>query len=447
MASYHLSVKTVKRSVGRSAVAAAAYRAGAQLACDREGRVHDYTRKQGIVGTFILAPDAAPGWVQDRAALWNAAEDRETRRNAVTAREWELGLPAELDDAGRFALALNFAQALVARYGVVADVAVHTPHREGDQRNHHVHILTTTREIGADGLGAKTRILDAAKIGGAEIEAMRAYWADLQNRALEQAGQGTRVDHRSLEDQREAALERGDDLAAMALDRDPELKLGPAANAMERKALRDAVEFGVDYVPVTERGRVNHARRQQRDLLADLRDRAERAHEAWSAARAADASRFSAAVEAARALFGASEASAFAKGFEKAWTAQDSARKAAEAEARDRARRALEEQQARDRQKQLDVERARFIKEAAQRWQATWHVVDAAQRETLQDRIVDQIAQKAERYDISFDELAAPINQRAKRINEERVEAERQKQQEHEQQKSRSRDAGYDFGM
>ena len=31
MASYHLSVKTIKRSAGRSATAAAAYRAGAQM--------------------------------------------------------------------------------------------------------------------------------------------------------------------------------------------------------------------------------------------------------------------------------------------------------------------------------------------------------------------------------------------------------------------------------
>ena len=87
MASYHLSVKTVKRSVGRSATAAAAYRAGERIACDREGRVYDYTRKQGIAGSFILAPVDAPDWAQDRAALWNAAEARESRRNAVVARE------------------------------------------------------------------------------------------------------------------------------------------------------------------------------------------------------------------------------------------------------------------------------------------------------------------------------------------------------------------------
>ncbi|WP_299612537.1 hypothetical protein [uncultured Tateyamaria sp.] len=44
-----------------------------------------------------------------------------------------------------------------------------------------------------------------------------------------------RVDHRSLEAQCEAALERGDELTAEELDHDPELKLGPAANSMERR--------------------------------------------------------------------------------------------------------------------------------------------------------------------------------------------------------------------
>ena len=96
MASYHLSVKTVKRSAGRSATAAAAYRSASVIECDREGRMHDYTAKRGVEACFILAPDDAPEWAQDRAALWNAAEARETRSNSVTAREWELTLPSEI---------------------------------------------------------------------------------------------------------------------------------------------------------------------------------------------------------------------------------------------------------------------------------------------------------------------------------------------------------------
>jgi hypothetical protein len=100
MASYHLSVKTIKRSAGRSATAAAAYRSASVIECDREGAC-DYTAKRGVEACFILAPDDAPSWAQDRAALWNAAEARETRSNSVTAREWELALPSEISDAAR----------------------------------------------------------------------------------------------------------------------------------------------------------------------------------------------------------------------------------------------------------------------------------------------------------------------------------------------------------
>ena len=227
MASYHLSVKTIKRSEGRSATAAAAYRAGERIECLREGRLHDYTAKQGIEETFIVAPDDAPSWAQDRAALWNAAEEKETRRNSVTAREWELALPSEISAEARVEITRAFAEELVDRYGVAVDVAIHAPNREGDQRNHHAHVLTTTRQMGSDGLGAKTRVLDAAKTGGVEIEQMRGVWAELQNHALEQAGELERVDHRSLEAQRDAALDQGDGLTAEELDRDPEAKLGP----------------------------------------------------------------------------------------------------------------------------------------------------------------------------------------------------------------------------
>ena len=48
--------------------------------------------------------------------------------------------------------------------------------------------MTTTRALSAEGLADKTRILDAASTDGPEIEAMRGYWAALQNHALELAG-------------------------------------------------------------------------------------------------------------------------------------------------------------------------------------------------------------------------------------------------------------------
>jgi hypothetical protein len=301
MASYHLSVKTIKRSAGRTATAAGAYRAGERIECQREGRVHDYTAKRGIEETFILTPKGAPSWAQDRSSLWNAAEESETRRNSVTAREWELALPSEISAEDRSQITRQFAEELVSRYGVAVDVAIHVPHREGDQRNHHAHVLTSTRRLEPEGFTAKTRVLDSAKTGGAEIEQMRSLWAELQNRALERAGEVERVDHRSLKAQREEALSQGDTLKAEELDRDPEVKLGPAANAMERREKRAAEREGRDYEPVTERGRAVHAARQARALFAEMRERLELARDTYGAEREAGQGRVSAGLAALRA--------------------------------------------------------------------------------------------------------------------------------------------------
>tara|TARA_R110002110_G_scaffold362782_2_gene572673 strand:+ start:1374 stop:2717 length:1344 start_codon:yes stop_codon:yes gene_type:complete len=301
MASYHLSVKTIKRSAGRTATAAGAYRAGERIECQREGRIHDYTRKQGIEETFIVAPETAPAWAQDRSKLWNEAEASETRRNSVTAREWELSLPSEISAEDRSQITRQFAEELVSRYGVAVDVAIHAPHREGDQRNHHAHVLTSTRRLEAEGFTAKTRVLDSAKTGGVEIEQMRGVWAELQNRALERVGEVERVDHRSLEAQREAALAKGDTLSADELDRDPELKLGPAANSMERREKAAAAREGREYVPVTERGAVVHAARQAREAFRDMRERLDLARETYGTAREEGQGRVSAGLAALRA--------------------------------------------------------------------------------------------------------------------------------------------------
>ena len=222
----------------------------------------------------------------------------------MTAREWELALPSELSDAARIDIARAFAAQLVERYGVAADVAIHAPHREGDQRNHHAHILTTTRVLSAEGLTDKTRILDAASTGGPEIEAMRGYWAGLQNHALEMVGQVERVDHRSLEAQREEALSLGDTLKAEELDREPELKLGPAANAIERREQLVAQAEGREYEPLTQRGARVHAVRQAKAMFAEMRERLELARNAWAEAREEGQGHVSAGLAALRAAAG-----------------------------------------------------------------------------------------------------------------------------------------------
>jgi len=250
MASFHLAVKTVGRSAGRSATSAAAYRAGVEIADERTGIVHDYTRKQGIEHREIVAPADAPDWVQDRVALWNAAERAETRKNSTVAREYEIALPAELSADERRDLALGLAREISERHGVAVDVAIHAPGRQGDQRNHHAHLLTTTRRIGAEGLGEKTRELDQKTSG--EVERWRARFAEMQNAALERAQVHERVDHRSFQRQ--------------GIEQEATVHMGPGVVAMERRAEREAQREGRDYAPATKVGQHNAGVLERRGL-------------------------------------------------------------------------------------------------------------------------------------------------------------------------------------
>jgi len=201
MASYHLSVKSTSRAKGQSSVAAAAYRSGERLLDERTGGVHDFSRKSGIEQKEIIAPSGAPEWVKNRERLWNAVEQSEKRKDAKVAREFEIALPSELSKNEQQALAREFAQTLADRYGVAVDMAIHRPHRKGDERNAHAHLLTTTRGIMPEGLGAKCRVLDSPKTSRAEVEQLRELWAKMQNQALERGGHEVRVDHRTLEAQ------------------------------------------------------------------------------------------------------------------------------------------------------------------------------------------------------------------------------------------------------
>ena len=239
MAIYHLSVKAISRSAGRTSTAAAAYRAGVEITDARTGEVHDYTRKRGVVSADLVLPEGAPEWAADRSALWNAAEKAERRKDACVAREYEVALPAELSAEGRRQLALDFAKEMADREGCAVDVAIHEPGREGDDRNHHAHILRTTRKVGPEGLADK---LDTEKAGRSrrdDLEGVRARWAELCNERLRDAGIEATVDHRSLK--------------AQGIDREPTRHLGPTASAIERRT-GDASRRRLDFdQAVTER--------------------------------------------------------------------------------------------------------------------------------------------------------------------------------------------------
>jgi hypothetical protein len=239
MAIYHLTAKPVSRAGGRSATAASAYRSAELVHDHTTGETFDYTRKRGMEHAEIVLPTECAkrdiNWARDREVLWNAAERAENRSNSRVAREYELALPHEMTREQRVELVRAFSQGLADRYGVAVDFAIHAPHREGDERNHHAHLLTTTRSIEADGLGAKTEVewsetnrKRAGLVPGPdELTAVRAQWAQLTNERLAELGIEARIDHRTLE--------------AQGIERVPTTHLGVAVWGMERRGIETEV--------------------------------------------------------------------------------------------------------------------------------------------------------------------------------------------------------------
>ncbi len=192
MAIYHFTAKVIKRSHGRSAVAAAAYRSASVFTDQRQGQSFDYSEKSGVVHSEILLPEGAPEWMRDREQLWNAAEAAERRRDAQVAREVEFALPEELSRAAAIGLAREFIEREFVARGMVADLNVHW-----DEGNPHAHVMLTMREVTPDGFGRKVREWNQVGL----LREWREHWADLANEHLMRAGFDVHIDHRSFKDQ------------------------------------------------------------------------------------------------------------------------------------------------------------------------------------------------------------------------------------------------------
>lgn len=166
MAIYHLSVKIIGRSSGRSSVAAACYRSGDTITNQWDGITHDYSKKNWIEHTEILLPPNAPSTFKDRATLWNSVELAEKSGNAQLAREIEIALPHELTLEQQTALTRAYIEQNFTSKGMCADFAIHNPpitdshgipidsqgNRTQDKnkmifRNPHTHIMLTMRPL------------------------------------------------------------------------------------------------------------------------------------------------------------------------------------------------------------------------------------------------------------------------------------------------------------
>jgi hypothetical protein len=281
----------ISRSQGRSATAASAYRVAERIEDRRTGLTFDYAARGGVNHTEILAPDHAPDWVRVRSELWNRVEESETRKNSQVAREVRVALPDELTHAQRVELVRDFVRDQFVDHGMVADIALHAPGRAGDERNHHAHILLTTRELDAEGSvprgGFTTKNRDWNKVE--VLEGWREAWARDSNAALERAGLEDRVDHRTLAAQRDEALEwasaareRGDEGAelhetvrAMSLDRPPLPQLSLGAWQLKERG----IEVAAVRVWHEVKDRAAEVRQVVQELTGQVRDWLDRAAE------------------------------------------------------------------------------------------------------------------------------------------------------------------------
>ncbi len=171
MAIYHLTVKIIKRSEGRSAVAAAAYRSGDTLTNEYDGRTHDYSRKGWIEHNEILLPSNALERLKDRSTLWNEVEQIEQSSNSQLAREIELALPNELSPEERLNLLHEFIEINFLSQSMCVDAAIHNPpvrdeknrpvDKDGNPttrredmifRNVHAHLMSPMRPLDAAGM-------------------------------------------------------------------------------------------------------------------------------------------------------------------------------------------------------------------------------------------------------------------------------------------------------
>ncbi len=222
MAIYHFNVSAVKRSEGRSVVAAAAWQRGIDLPDDRLGRTHKFAKRGPGTRSNVLLPQGGDVSWLDPGVLWNAIEARETRRDAQLARRFQLSLPNDLSTQQNLDLCRSFVGRVLVDDGMVADVTVRLTKEDGSANPFAV-ILTTMRSlIVADGLprfGNKVRLWDDRRT----LARWRQEWCDDLNAALKSAGHAARVDHRPM--------------AVRAPSLEPQITVGVVAKRRHKRGL------------------------------------------------------------------------------------------------------------------------------------------------------------------------------------------------------------------
>ncbi len=206
----------LSRASGGNAVRSAAYNAREAITAERTGELFHFRHREAPEHHEVLLPEGADARLADAAALWNAAEAAERRKDSQVAREIVLALPADrvLTTEDRIELARSFAAEHFVSKGLAVQLDVHAPHKDrgegegawaegtgGDHTNWHAHLLITTRRIEGDQLSAKkARDLDpevrraGTRALVTDAEAWGETWRAHQDRYFLEHGIALRVD-------------------------------------------------------------------------------------------------------------------------------------------------------------------------------------------------------------------------------------------------------------
>lgn len=193
---------------------------------------------RAVVHALTVAPEGAAAWATDPAALWNAVENAERRRDGQVARDYRLPIPLGFSDEQGIDLAEALARFVAEEFGTSVSLALHRDakhdafgeRKDEGMRGLRAHLYFPTRPIKAGGVesapafGKKIAAFRDQESGAQAIELLNSKWAELSNLIAGSSGLAARVDHRSYKRQ--------------GIARAPEPALGQAATALERQGVR-----------------------------------------------------------------------------------------------------------------------------------------------------------------------------------------------------------------
>ena len=277
-------IRTVSRAKAKKATFSAGYATRQDITDERTGEQRYYGKHQDLVDSGVVLPsdlENPPDWANDIQQLANQMELSQKRINACTARTWMLPLPHELNTEQRKELARDCCQWLADRHSIAVIYGLHEPHQQGDSRNHHLHMVMSTRQIQEKGfrtaksqkVNGKSQYfipLDYGETkGGAEITAMREAMCNLFKEHLSNAGfadEASELSHLSYE-------ERG-------LEQKSQTHLGEEATALERQGIetekgnynRWVQSFNAQLIE-KYRQTINHVKEYLQTYIVDYFDR------------------------------------------------------------------------------------------------------------------------------------------------------------------------------